>query len=478
MACDHGLLEHVEFLLAYGAPVGQRTKRGTALHEVARSGHLEILERLLAHGAVVDKRCSSFTPLMLAVSNGHAAVARRLVEAGADTQALTNGGGTLLHLAASSGNADTVRFVLPFCNVEQVDNNGVTAAQLAANEQTAAFDDVLDALLAAGAKLNTLAVDGQDEPWSPFATLAASGRFVAIKRLIERGVISVHYDNHGVNLMYYAAQCGNVEMMRWLLEQHVEVDMASTAGTGQIGETPLFVAAETGHLAALIFLAGAGANMRHATQSGDTPLRVAARNGFADCVRFLLWRGVEPTRTDIEQCVEHSEIPTALVVLIAHGCAVDGALLALAKNELTFMVLWHAGAPLDGASSTPLGTVLARICGAMPPVECALGDSCRDDTEHHEQLFLHERRRDEEAEASAMLAAFVDKLVGHGLALVNDRAVQVLLGLQSLGLPALVSTVIIDCACPLATLLPMHLKWRLVTLIKHFKATRRNSLNE
>jgi hypothetical protein len=33
-------------------------------------------------------------------------------------------------------------------------------------------------------------------------------------------------------------------MMRWLLEQHVEVDMASTAGTGQIGETPLFVAAE------------------------------------------------------------------------------------------------------------------------------------------------------------------------------------------------------------------------------------------
>jgi ankyrin repeat protein len=70
MACDHGLLEHVEFLLAYGAPVGQRTKRGTALHEVARSGHLEILERLLAHGAVVDKRCSSFTPLMLAVSNG------------------------------------------------------------------------------------------------------------------------------------------------------------------------------------------------------------------------------------------------------------------------------------------------------------------------------------------------------------------------------------------------------------------------
>jgi ankyrin repeat protein len=95
--------------------------------------------------------------------------ARRLVEAGADTQALTNGGGTLLHLAASSGNADTVRFVLPFCNVEQVDNNGVTAAQLAANEQTAAFDDVLDALLVAGAKLNTLAVDGQDEPKSPFA---------------------------------------------------------------------------------------------------------------------------------------------------------------------------------------------------------------------------------------------------------------------------------------------------------------------
>jgi hypothetical protein len=226
-------------------------------------------------------------------------------------------------------------------------------------------------------------------------------------------------------------------MLRWLLEQRVALDMPSTAGTTQVGETPLFVAAETGRLDTLRVLADAGANLRHATVSGDTPLRAAARNGHGDCVRFLLRRGVEPRRIDIEECVKLAKDPSALIALLAHGCAVDAALFALTEQSTTFMLLWHAGISRDDMSRMPHITALMRICGAMPPIECSLGEHCRDESELHKQLFFHERQRDEEEIVTTTMIQFIDSLPQKGLALVNDRAVQVLFGLQPLHLPAL-----------------------------------------
>jgi ankyrin repeat protein len=468
LAADHGSLPHVELLLAHGAAVDQPTKRGTALHAAANRGDAAIVELLLARGAAVEpaKRWASYTPLMLATRNGHVAVARRLVEAGASTDALSSAGDTLLHLAACSGNADVVRFVLPFCNIEQPDHGGTTAALWACNATTPEFDEVLDVLLEAGAKVDTI----DDEAWSPITALAANGRFDAVKRLVERGAISVHFETKGTNLVYYAAECGHVEMLRWLIAQGVAIDMASTAGTAQVGETPLFVAAEADQLEALRVLADAGANMRHATPAGDTPLSIAARNGHVQCVRYLLRRGVRPVRRDIEQCVEHADQPGALIALIASGCEFDAALLLVAKNALSFAVLWHAGVPLGADTPlSPLSTALARVCGALPAQECPRGDKCRDEDETHEQLFFHERRSDHEDQMAGMIVTFVDALTKSGLSLINDRATEILLGLQPLALPALVSNTIIDCACPLATLLPMHVKWRLITLVKHFK---------
>jgi hypothetical protein len=292
-------------------------------------------------------------------------------------------------------------------------------------------------------------------------------------------------------LMYFAARRGNVEMMRWLLARRIAFDLASTAGTVQVGETPLFVAAHAGQLGALRVLADAGANMRHATECGDTPLRAAAREGYGDCVRFLLQRGVKPTRIDLEQCVEHAQSADALIELLAHGCTADSALLALlvrtdtvnphaelTTNARKFMVLWHAGVLLGEVAMTSHITALARICGAVPPVDCSLGESCRDLTNEHQQLFFHKWQSAGETHLTADVFAFVDTVARKGVALVGDRAVQVLFGLQSLGLPALVSTIIIDCACPLATLVSMHLKWRLVTLVKHFKDEDNKNKND
>jgi hypothetical protein len=43
------------------------------------------------------------------------------------------------------------------------------------------------------------------------------------------------------------------------------------------------------------------------------------------------------------------------------------------------------------------------------------------------------------------------------------------IALQDLGLPAWLTLMIIDEACPLAPHVAIHLRWRLVTTVKHFQ---------
>lgn len=53
--------------------------------------------------------------------------------------------------------------------------------------------------------------------------------------------------------------------------------------------------------------------------------------------------------------------------------------------------------------------------------------------------------------------------------LIRMRALDIAVALQNLRLPALLTTMIVDEALELAPLTPMHLKWKLVTLVKHWK---------
>jgi ankyrin repeat protein len=53
--------------------------------------------------------------------------------------------------------------------------------------------------------------------------------------------------------------------------------------------------------------------------------------------------------------------------------------------------------------------------------------------------------------------------------LIQMRALEIVVALQNLRLPALLTTMIVDEAVELAPLIPMHLKWKLVTLVKHWK---------
>ncbi|MBT9559286.1 MAG: hypothetical protein IV100_24845, partial [Myxococcales bacterium] len=53
------------------------------------------------------------------------------------------------------------------------------------------------------------------------------------------------------------------------------------------------------------------------------------------------------------------------------------------------------------------------------------------------------------------------------LVMIREPAFPLLIGLQDLSLPALVTLEIIDAAFPNS--IPMHLKWKIITAVKHFQ---------
>jgi ankyrin repeat protein len=466
LTCNEGLLGHVELLLERGAPVNQPSKRGTALHVAANGGFTEVVKRLLAAGAVAepDVRWHSYTPLLLAARAGNLEIVRMLVDAGADTGVRTVDGETVLHFATVSGNVDVVRFVLPFNNVDEPDRNGTTATLWACTNPSPEYDAMLDVLVEAGAKLDI--VDRED--WSPFTALAANGRFTALKMLVERHGYSVHFTTPGnTNLAYYAAEGGHFEMLRWLLGQGVECNIASTASTAEIGETPLYVAAEAGQLSALRLLVEAGANIHHKTQGGVTPLAIASRNGHGHVVRYLLRQGVKATRKELEESVVNSTQPGPAIAYIAFGYQFDEELLGKTAQGLPFYILYLAGVPVSDDTNLQSGVVWhARLCGAIRGRNCPFGEDCGIEDEDHYARFFH---AGEEQRMAQTTAEFFNNLPRLGLSLINDRATDICIALQSLALPALITLSVVDAACPLAHVLPMHVKWRLVTLIKHFK---------
>ena len=60
-------------------------------------------------------------------------------------------------------------------------------------------------------------------------------------------------------------------------------------GTADVGATPLFIAAQRGHLEVVRLLVESGANKDQGlTDVGTTPLFIAAQNGHREVVRFLL----------------------------------------------------------------------------------------------------------------------------------------------------------------------------------------------
>lgn len=136
-------------------------------------------------------------------------------------------------------------------------------------------------------------------------------------------------DKHGYTLAHWLALDGNVEMMRYLVERSINVDLPCLGTQGprplhwacrkghasvvQVllqqagvpvnaadfkGLTPLMTACMYGKTATAAFLLGMSAQNHLTDINGDTALHWAAYKGYPDLMRLLMYSGVDLQKTD------------------------------------------------------------------------------------------------------------------------------------------------------------------------------------
>ena len=101
-------------------------------------------------------------------------------------------------------------------------------------------------------------------------------------------------DEHGNTQLHLAAARGDVETARQLLAAHPALINAQSTR----GATALFLAAQAGNTEVVKLLVDAGTDVDIANENDATPLFIAAREGHLEVVRLLLEAGADPTASN------------------------------------------------------------------------------------------------------------------------------------------------------------------------------------
>jgi ankyrin repeat protein len=257
--------------------------------EMATIGNVEEVQRALEIGIEVDELgAKGHTALMAAAYYGHRAVVKILLAAGADPNLLSDDDGlgragmTALMLAVSSffaSNRHQVaqQLIAGGADVNQRGIGGKTAIMYAALAGSG-YTECVEALLAAGADLDL----HDDLGHTVLSSVAAAENYPMFNLLMQAGASTAGLES--IQLIQ-AAGTGNVDRVKSLLANHVNLDLDRGAAIGN--------AAAAGHTQIVELLIKAGANVNLRDKLGFTPIASAAYAGYGEIVQLLIDAGAD-----------------------------------------------------------------------------------------------------------------------------------------------------------------------------------------
>lgn len=130
-----------------------------------------------------------------------------------------------------------------------------------------------------------VSLDSRDEKDLDMLLLqaVAAGTAMLVRGLVERGA-DPYLLTEGLTYLMIAAECGHVEVVRYLLETCcLDID-----GKDDIGSTALEMAAASGRSEVVRYLLAMGADVGNLSVGGCTPLHAAVRGGHLDTLRYLV----------------------------------------------------------------------------------------------------------------------------------------------------------------------------------------------
>uniref|UniRef100_A0A8U8C894 Uncharacterized protein n=1 Tax=Geospiza parvula TaxID=87175 RepID=A0A8U8C894_GEOPR len=325
LATERGASECVQVLTSHGASalVKERKRKWTPLHAAAANGNTDSLHLLIDSGERADitdvMDIHGQTPLMLAIMNGHVDCVHLLLDKGSTADAADKRGRTALHRGAVTGCEDCLAALLDHdAFVLCRDFKGRTPIHFAS---ACGHLEVLRTLLRAALSTDPLDAVVDYSGYSPILDWMIWGGFSRIlgflgfREKLLQAAVPVSTPLHA------AAFADNVRGLQLLLRHQAQVDSAD-----KMGRTPLMVASENGHTAALggsgdgspalnvpvcpqghekcaLLILGETQDLGLINASNSAlqmPLHIAARNGLASVVQALLSRGATVLAVDEE----------------------------------------------------------------------------------------------------------------------------------------------------------------------------------
>ncbi|KAI6170524.1 Suppressor of tumorigenicity 14 protein-like protein [Aphelenchoides bicaudatus] len=332
LAAENGYTKCIKVLLDKGAKINYKTYDGfTALHVASQEGKFKAAKVLIAknHQLVNSTNKDHQTPLHIAASEGHCDIISLLLDNDADVNALANFNNdstdspsvSALYWAAENGSVECVRILLDNgAKIDHQDNYGETALHIASQEgkfkaakalinkdpslvniankdhwyplHMAAFKghcDIVSLLLEKGADVNALAkFIGEDSTVSPHVSTlywaAKNGHIECVRILLNKGAKIDHKTYQGLTALHIASQFGKYEVVKVLIKKNPKLVNI----TDKDHQTPLHIAALSGHCDIISLLLSNGADVNVLGKYSLSALHLASVNGHIECVKILL----------------------------------------------------------------------------------------------------------------------------------------------------------------------------------------------
>jgi len=236
---------------------------------------------LLKAGAEVDiADKDGYTALLDAAYNGHTEIVAILLEAGANAGHYNNDKLNAIHYANLEGHKDIMLLLKGAVNTDisaESDKLKQTPLMFAVNQ--AKMEDVKLLVEELGADVNQADINGT----VVLHTAAMTGELEMVKYLVENGADVNKKDATGQSAILSATLAKKIDIITYLVEKGVSVVEADAGGT-----TPFHYAAMTGDLDIVKFYVKHGATAMMETNEQNVPLDFAAMLGHAELVKWLV----------------------------------------------------------------------------------------------------------------------------------------------------------------------------------------------
>ncbi|XP_071085923.1 serine/threonine-protein phosphatase 6 regulatory ankyrin repeat subunit B-like [Haliotis cracherodii] len=389
-ACTQGSIEGVRYLLSEGlAGINTRGKNGrtpvlvatcdgnrslfqllvregadllhldddgnNVLHVACLGGDLEMVRHVLKLD-IVDinsKGMYGRTPIMLAARKGYKTIFDLLVSSGCDLTLVSNDGDNILHHACLGGYLDIVKYILHE-NIVSINSKGKYGRTPVMKAAWGGHKRVLNLLVDKGGDVSLF--DNENDNILHVACIRGNGTMV--KHILSKQVVGINSRGRkGRSPLMVAAQNGKKELFNLLLCEggnmfqtdgdgnnilhvsciggHLHMVVYVLSGfifdinsRGEVGRTPVMLAAEEGHRQVFNLLVSRNCNLHLDDSCGNNIIHVACLGGRVEMVNYLLaynTLGIKSRgrdgRTSIMSAAEKGHLDV-FKLLMSKGCDV------------------------------------------------------------------------------------------------------------------------------------------------------------